>query len=69
MEQEEITLTFKKYEIDNIMKLLRMSGSQLYGYPFYLMSSQSPSSQAEKLEKQFMFTYRSIERQLEQKKD
>jgi hypothetical protein len=61
--QEEITLSFKKYEIDNLMKLLRMSGSQFYGYPFYLVSSE----RIEKLEKQLMFTYRSIERQLEQK--
>jgi hypothetical protein len=61
--EEEITLKFKAYEIENILKLLKMSGSNLYGYPFYLEHSSVP---AEKLEKQFGFTERSIKRQLEQ---
>jgi len=63
--EEEITLKFKAYEIENILKLLKMSGNNLYGYPFYLEHSRD-GNKAEKLEKQFGFTERSIKRQLEQ---
>ncbi len=67
--EEEITISFKKYEIDNLLKLLEVSSSSIYNrglmgsYPFYLRDV----GEYERKERQLNFTKNSIKRQLEQK--
>jgi len=65
--EEEITLKFKKYEIENLLKLLEFSscctynGSLMSSYPFYLRNI----GEYKRKERQFAFTENSIRRQLE----